>query len=165
MSRRASRENERGAALVEFALVLPVFAMLVFGGFSGAMAYDGKQSVVYAAREGARYGATMPQSQCTPTSNCNGKTWAQLVQAVVVARAGGTVSSSEVCVALVSGSPATVASAPFSTKSDGSVCYTDGSGDTSARVQVSISHDASINALFLSIPVTETSQATARFEQ
>ncbi|HZP31143.1 MAG TPA: TadE/TadG family type IV pilus assembly protein [Acidimicrobiia bacterium] len=158
--------GERGAALVEFALVLPVFAMLVFGGFSGAMAYNRKQSIVYAAREGARYGATVPQSQCSPTSNCGGKTWAQLVQSVVVARSGGTItSSSDVCVALVSGSsPPTAASSQFTTSPDGSsACFTD-SSDGSTRVQVAISHGDSINAILLSIPVNENSQATARWE-
>jgi Flp pilus assembly protein TadG len=163
--RRAGRDRERGSALVEFALVLPVFAMLIFGAFSGAMAYNAKQSIVYAAREGARYGATIPQSQCTPTSNCGGKTWAQLVQAVVVSRSNGAVSTGDVCVALVTGSPVTVASAPFTTKSDGTACYSDSSGDTTARVQVSISHGTSINAVLVSIPVTESSQATARYEQ
>jgi Flp pilus assembly protein TadG len=151
--------------LVEFALVLPVFAMLVFGAFSGAMAYNNKQTIVYAAREGARYGATLDQASCTPTSKCNGKTWAQQVQAVVVARGGGTVTTSDVCVALVSQSPAEVASAPFSTKTDGTPCYAESNGDTAPRVQVSISHAGSINAIFLTIPVTESSQATAHFEQ
>lgn len=164
---RAGRRarGERGAALVEFALVLPAFAMLVFGAFSGAMAYNTKQSIVYGAREAARYGATIPQSQCTPTSNCGGKTWAQLVQAVAVARTGASVTSSDVCVALVTGSPATVASAPFSTKSDGTPCYSESSGDSTARVQVSISKGTSINAVLFSVPVTESSQATARYEQ
>jgi Flp pilus assembly protein TadG len=163
--RPAGRDRERGAALVEFALVLPVFAMLIFGAFSGAMAYNTKQSIVYAAREGARYGATIPQSQCTPTSNCSGKTWAQLVQAVVVSRSNGAVTTGDVCVALVTGSPVTVASAPFTTKSDGTACFSDSSGDNSARVQVSISHDTSIDAVLKKIPITESSQATAKYEQ
>ena len=162
---RGPRESERGAALVELALVLPFFAMLVFGGFSGAQAYSTKQSIVYAAREGARYGSTLPQSQCSPTTNCSGKTWAQLVQSIVVSRSGGSVTASEVCVSLVSASPPTVASAGFTTKADGTPCFADSSGDSSARVQVSISHPTSIGAVFLSIPLTETSQATAKFEQ
>ena len=111
---------------MEFALVVPLLLMIVFGAFSGAVAFNNKQDIVYAAREGARYGATVPQSQCTPTANCGGKTWAQLVQAVVVQRSDGEINASEVCAALVSGSPGTVASAPFTTKADGTSCYNDG---------------------------------------
>jgi Flp pilus assembly protein TadG len=151
--------------MVEFALVVPLLLMIVFGAFSGAVAFSNKQDVVYAAREGARYGATVPQSQCTPVVNCNGKTWAQLVQAVAVQRSGGELNAAEVCVALVSGSPGTVASAPFTTKADGTPCYSDTSGDSGPRVQVSISHAGSLNAVFMTIALTESSQATAHFEQ
>ena len=166
--RRARGED--GAALIEFAFLVPVLLMIVFGAFSGASAYNNKQDIVYATREGARYGATIPQSQCSPTSNCGGKTWAQLVQSVVVARASGEVTTSDVCVALVSGSTGVVVGgtnqAAFTTKSDGtSSCYNDGNADTGARVQVSISHAGSINAVFLTISVTEASQATEHFEQ
>jgi Flp pilus assembly protein TadG len=149
---------------------VPVLLMIVFGAFSGASAYNNKQDIVYAAREGARYGATIPQSQCSPTSNCGGKTWAQLVQSVVVARGSGEITTSDVCVSLVSGSTGIVvggtSQASFTTKSDGtSSCYNDGNADTGARVQVSISHAGSINAVFLTISVTEASQATEHFEQ
>ena len=157
--------GERGASLVEFALVVPLLLMIVFGAFSGAVAFNNKQDIVYAAREGARYGATVPQSQCTPTANCGGKTWAQLVQAVVVERSDGEIKASEVCAALVSGSPGTVASAPFTTKADGTSCYNDANGGAGARVQVSVSHAGSLNAVFLVIPLTTSSQATAHFEQ
>jgi Flp pilus assembly protein TadG len=157
--------GERGASLVEFALVVPLLLMIVFGAFSGAVAFNNKQDIVYAAREGARYGATVPQSQCTPIANCGGKTWAQLVQAVVVQRSDGEIKASEVCAALVSGSPGTVASAPYTTKADGTSCYNDANGGTGPRVQVSVSHPGSLNAVFLVIPLTTSSQATAHFEQ
>jgi Flp pilus assembly protein TadG len=151
--------------MVEFALVVPLLLMIVFGAFSGAVAFNNKQDIVYAAREGARYGATIPQSQCTPTANCGGRNWAQSVQAVVVQRSGGEITASEVCVALVFGSPGTVASAPFTTKADGTTCYNDGNGDVGPRVQVSISHAGTLNAVLMTIPLTESSQATAHFEQ
>jgi Flp pilus assembly protein TadG len=163
--------GESGAALVEFALLLPVFAMLVFGLFSAGQAYNNKLAVVNAVREGARYGAALPQSQCTPTSACNGETWAQSVQAVVVERSGNTLSASQVCVALVAGSPATVvggsSQSSFTTSADGSsACVNDGSTDTGTRVQVSAKRTGDqITAVLINIPVTEASSATARFEQ
>src|SRR5712691_11496184 len=106
--RPASEGCARGAALVEFTLVLPLFLVLVLGMLTGGIVYNHKLDMVHAAREGARYGATIPQGQCTPVSNCGGKTWAQLVQAVAVARSDGDVAIGQVCVALVSGAVGTV---------------------------------------------------------
>jgi hypothetical protein len=88
-----------------------------------------------------------------------------MVQSVVVQRSDGEITAAEVCVALVSGSPASVASAPFTTKTDGTPCYTDSNGDAGARVQVSISHAGSLNAVFMTIALTESSRASAHFEQ
>src|SRR5207253_7197551 len=69
---------ERGAALVEFALILPVFMMLVLGTFTGAIAYNQKADLSHAANEGARYGGTLPQDQTTFTSPATN--WATAVQ-------------------------------------------------------------------------------------
>jgi Flp pilus assembly protein TadG len=166
-ARRPASSRERGAAFVEFALVVPLLFSLVLGGLTGGIVLSRKQSLTHAAREGARYGAVVPQSQCDPTSNCGGLTWAQLVQSVVVQRSVGTTTNAQVCVSLVSGSAGTVVNgdAKFTTKPDGTACYADGSGDPGTRVQVSISRPGeSINAVFFRLPVTLNAQATARFE-
>jgi Flp pilus assembly protein TadG len=164
--------DERGAALVEFAFVLPVLLMLVLGMVTGGIVYNHKLDMVSAAREGARYGAAVPQNQCTPTANCGNRTWGQLVQAVVVQRSDGDVTTGQVCVALVSGATGTVvggaSQSAFTTASDGtSHCYDDGNADTATRVQVRVIRTGdSINiAVFGSIPVTLTSDSTAKFEQ
>ena len=161
-------ENERGAALVEFALLLPVLAMIVFGALTAGMAYNHKMDLTHAAREGARYGATVPQAQCTPTSNCGGLNWAQLVQSVVAERSFGALTTSQVCVALVSGSaspePAPVGPT-YTTEADGTACYDDGSGDTGKRVQVYVRKtDDKIDAVLFKANITLTSKATAKFE-
>jgi Flp pilus assembly protein TadG len=167
---RAPRE-ERGAALVEFVLIVPLLLTLVMGLLSGGIVYNHKLDLVSAAREGARYGAAIPQDQCTPNSKCQNQTWAQLVQSVVVQRSDGDVNTSQVCVALVSGPTGTVVggtSQPsFTTKTDGtSRCYNDGNGDKGIRVQVRVTRTGdSINVALFSIPVTLTSSATAKFEQ
>ena len=109
---------------MEFALVVPLLLMIVFGAFSGALVYSNKQDVVYAAREGARYGAITQQAQCTPVANCGGKTWAQLVQAVVVQRSGGEITTAEVCVSFVSGIPGRWQLHRITTKADGTAVTT-----------------------------------------
>jgi Flp pilus assembly protein TadG len=48
--------SERGAVAVEFAILLPVFLLLVFGICDFGHAYYMKQLVTNASREGARYG-------------------------------------------------------------------------------------------------------------
>lgn len=48
------RDNERGAAAVEFALVLPVLILLLFGIIEFGAAYNAQILVTNAAREAAR---------------------------------------------------------------------------------------------------------------
>ncbi|WP_461187360.1 TadE/TadG family type IV pilus assembly protein [Arthrobacter sp. Z4-13] len=47
-------ESERGAAAVEFALLVPILIMLVFGIMEFGRAYNVQMSLTNAAREGAR---------------------------------------------------------------------------------------------------------------
>lgn len=49
--------RERGASLVEFAFVMPILALFLFGIVQFGIAYDKQQSINSAAREGARLGA------------------------------------------------------------------------------------------------------------
>ena len=162
-------DDERGTALVEFALVLPLVLMLAFGVVTAGLTYNHKIDLTHAAREGARYGATLAQLQCSGSPNpCGTQTWAQVVQSVVVQRAFGDLTASQVCVALVSGSPGASLGSTFSVNSpnaDGT-CYSDGNGDAGKRVQVAITKTGdTINGILFKIPVTLTSQATAKFEQ
>ena len=57
------RRDQAGANAVEFALVLPVLVILLFGIMYGASLFNTQQTVTQAAREGARYGATLPLSE------------------------------------------------------------------------------------------------------
>ncbi len=56
------RGEERGAAMVEFALILPVLSSLLLGTVTGGAAYNQKITMTDAAREGARFGATLTDS-------------------------------------------------------------------------------------------------------
>lgn len=53
---KRSLRAERGAIAVEFAILLPVFLLLVFGIIDFGHAFYMKQMVSNASREGARYG-------------------------------------------------------------------------------------------------------------
>ena len=51
------RRDERGAAVVEFALILPILVMFVFGIVEFGRAYSARIQLTAAVREGARAGA------------------------------------------------------------------------------------------------------------
>lgn len=50
-------QRERGASLVEFALVVPLLTLFLFGIVQFGIAYDKQQSINSAAREGSRLAA------------------------------------------------------------------------------------------------------------
>jgi Flp pilus assembly protein TadG len=86
---------ERGAAALEFALVVPVLLLVLFGVITTAMAYSDHSSATNAVREGARYGAA---ADITSTS------WATSVRdrvKQVYFNAGATVTDAQICVRLV----------------------------------------------------------------
>ena len=97
-SRVASRrDREDGVAAVEFALVLPILVMLLFGVTSVGLTYSDHLSITNAVREGARLGAAIDY---TPGPS----TWADSVQLrvqQVYFNAGSTLSTNQICVELV----------------------------------------------------------------
>ena len=52
--RRTKQEDERGAVIVELAMVVPILITLVLGMFEIGMAWSASQTVVQASRSGAR---------------------------------------------------------------------------------------------------------------
>ena len=50
------RQNEHGAVAAEFAILLPVLLLIVFGTIEFGMMMYGREVVTNATREGARYG-------------------------------------------------------------------------------------------------------------
>ncbi|MCL4378161.1 MAG: pilus assembly protein [Actinobacteria bacterium] len=50
-------KNQKGAAAVEFALILPILVTIVFGIFEFGIAFNNWISLTHAAREGARLAA------------------------------------------------------------------------------------------------------------
>src|SRR5688572_16503939 len=82
--------KERGAALVEFALILPVLVSLLLGTDTDVSAYGRKLSMSSAVREGARYGATL---------TANGS-WADAVKTRTHGMATGDLSPGQICTVL-----------------------------------------------------------------
>lgn len=136
-------DRERGAALVEMALVTPLLILLLFGIWSVARAYNVKNTMDHAVREGARFGATLDP-------------WdANAVNAVIDAELSASaispslVPAGDRCIDLVAeaGSNCGVTSAPFD------------------QVAVSIEYPSyDMSFIFFSLNVDLSSFATARYE-
>jgi hypothetical protein len=165
------RRVDAGASLVEFALIVPVFLMLLFGMITGGLALNEKQQMTHATREGARYAATVPanQSFAPPITG-----WADAVETVLRERSVNSLGAAEdVCVSLVEGSfgsstnPLVVIK---TNRSDGSAClpeqtYPATPNDAGRRVQVWATKDAEIDlVLFGTIDLDLYAEATARSE-
>lgn len=185
----APKQPEDGAALVEFALILPLFVMLILGMFTGGLAYLSKISITGAAREGSRYGATAPIGPSTPscgTAVTNVDRWLECVSDVAYKAASGemdtSVASRYICVSFVNPSGAgdsdakafthtlevTGATEAFSTGED---CYskaanalgTDGF-TTQARVQVVLKRTRKLEALLFSTNLSLRSFSATHYE-
>jgi Flp pilus assembly protein TadG len=156
--------DDTGASLVEFALVLPLFMMVLLGMFTGGIAYNRKLAVTQATREGARYGATLPLA-----AEATVDLWLSRVANVVVASADGELQSTtpgmQVCVSYVpgSGTPRRVQITGSTTTYSDATCFTDSRG-SEARVQVVGSRTSKFEALVWSQDVALTSHAVSRFE-
>ncbi|MHB8465308.1 MAG: TadE/TadG family type IV pilus assembly protein [Acidimicrobiales bacterium] len=156
-----ARRDDRGSALVELAVALPVLILLLTGIISGGVLYNQKLSATNAAEEGARYGATHDRIDAT---------WATSVAAVVVQRSAGVLTASQVCVSLVSGSGASPqvysAAAAYSTAGASTPCIaSDGSTDTALRVQVTTSLPTSLNAAGFHYSLTLSDTVVSKYEQ
>ncbi len=162
---RPCPREETGASLVEFALVLPVFLMLMLGMFTGGLAYSRKQSVAQGAREAARYGATLPITASLPVD-----AWLDRVATLAKSSSDGELGAAKpgqiVCVAYL---PAT--GTPRSRQeSSGAVSFTDApcvvddgrAGET--RVQVVTRRVSKLEALVFSRDLSLDAQAVARYE-
>lgn len=156
MDDRTHRRDERGNGLVEMALVLPVAMCFLLGILTGGQAYFQKISLVDAAREGARYGASLK----IPTAST--ADWKLAVQNRVASLSGGEITAAEVCVDLVrpTGSntacgvndPQGAASDPTSTL-------------PASVVKVSVSKQTRIDFFFFTTNPTLTSKVAARYER
>ena len=68
MSGRRAVSGDRGQALVEFTLVLPMFLLILMGTLEFGAAIDHRTAMAYAVREGARVGASLANGGTDPDS-------------------------------------------------------------------------------------------------
>jgi Flp pilus assembly pilin Flp len=62
---RTLMRDENGAAVVEFALVMPILALVIFGIIDFGRAFYTVNNIISAVREGARYGAILATPMST----------------------------------------------------------------------------------------------------
>ena len=64
-TKRCRATQDDGAVLVEFALVLPILAMFLFGIISAGMAWNQNLALAHGERVAGRYAATLPTRNYT----------------------------------------------------------------------------------------------------
>jgi Flp pilus assembly protein TadG len=163
--------NEQGAQLVEFAFVLPLLLMILMGIITGGIAFNRNISVDNAAREAARYGATLPVESGMST-------WLNDVADVAIRSATGDlddgIQGRAVCIAYVypDGSDADDRTARILVNSTGvrtvsvnNTCFADGRPNDERRVQVQLARDSDLVLVLWSTTLTLQGESTVRFER
>jgi hypothetical protein len=166
--------RDSGAALVEFAIVLPLLLIIVFGIISFGFIFNHKLSITTGAREAGRYGATLPVTNFASSGDPM-QAWLDEIALRAVADAAGSLDagapSRSICVAYVypNGSAAVDQTkrrlevgggATYS----GASCFDDGRPDDERRVQVLVGRDAELEAIFFSMTIPLTAESVTRFE-
>lgn len=167
------RPADRGAAVVEFALILPVLTMLLLGLISGAIAWNENLALSQGARVAGRRAVTtpLPASQTTETMAA----WLDEVADQAVDASEGKMASSvagrAVCVAYVypAGSAADQTFAReltgTGTRTSGTApCFADGQGDDDRRVQVVLERESVLDLGLRRVSLTLRRQVVFRYE-
>ena len=167
----APSERSAGAAAVEFALLFPLFILIVFGVIDMGFAFNQKINLTQASREGSRYGATLSLLASHTSGGIPDGTvddWLKNVLAVVKSSGGSDLDKSRanryICVAYIVGATARKAVATTSdtpTLSSGT-CLTDGRTDD--RVQVDTRADTALDFLLFGGKITVGSESVTHYE-
>lgn len=178
---RGARHGELGASAVEFAIVVPLFLMLVMGMIHGGIAFNHKLALSHGAREGARFGATLPTGKVQIADQW----FIDIAQRAIDSAAGAmdpVVPGHHVCVAYVGyASPpnsttdwtrkraqqgSTVTYSNGSLSNPASWCFDDarGADGTERRVQVVMKRDTDFNVVLWGTTITITAEGVARYE-
>lgn len=167
----APSRRQAGAAAVEFALLFPLFVLIVFGIVDMGFAFNQKINLTQATREASRYGATLSVLASHKTgSTLDGTvtTWLESVQQVVLSAGGSDLDASRpnryVCVAYISTTDSVTQSLTLGTggPSSSSPCYSDGRSDD--RVQVVVRSDTALDFLLFGGSITVGSESVTHFE-
>jgi Flp pilus assembly pilin Flp len=173
---RSRGERESGAAAIEFALLLPIFAALTFGIITFGVAFERWLSVTAAAREASRFAATYPIPDGQTADE-----WAATVLDVAAEAAGlnpadlPDLDEFGICVSFTNAvGPGVFDSVgPGTTQrwTRGALSPIGGSGSPCTgpdlpdnRVAVTVSRDADLNWFFFSTSTAVAGRNTSRFE-
>jgi Flp pilus assembly pilin Flp len=175
---RSRGRHESGAAAIEFALLLPLFAALTFGIITFGVAFERWLSVTAAAREASRFAATYP----IPAGQSE-QEWATKVLDVAMEAAGLDPNPTKwpdpdefgICVSFTNAvGPGSFDSlGPGTTQrwtrgalnpvgGEDAACTTLNVQDN--RVAVTVSRDADLNWFFFSTSTAVAGRNTSRFE-
>jgi len=150
------QRGEKGAALAELAMVLPIAMALLLAIFTGGSAYFKKISLVDAARDGARYGASL-KVQVGGLAD-----WKLAVQNRVAALSGDQLTASDVCAELVIPTGTNVicgVADPNGAASDPTVLT------PASIVKVSVQKSVKLEFIFFSSNPTLSAKVAARYER
>lgn len=165
--RKWDHTDSRGASLVEMALVLPLLLMLLMGIVSAGLAYYHQIGLTHAAREAARYGATLPVDNFASMNNWLAAVEARAMEAATGSLAPGT-PGALICVAYVhpNGADPSDQTAKIENGSvtPGATCFSDGRPNDERRVQVHVIRDVDFNVLVFNTTLTIDSEGVSRFE-
>lgn len=172
--RRLSRpgsDADAGAAAVEFAILLPLFLVLVFGLITGGIAFERWINVTQGAREASRFGATYSFQAAGSTD-----AWYTAVLGAAAENSGISLTGPDatdpadyfVCVAFRRGSepaallPASGIQTLGTFRTAGTSCT--GSTMPDSRVEVLVVRRATFDWLFAGGEVPVTGDNTSRYE-
>jgi len=94
-ARRRARENTRGQATIEMALILPVLLLIVLGTLEFGFMMDHKLTIQYASREAARNGASLANGGGQPGCGSGQSPNAANVDKEIIAAAQRILESSD----------------------------------------------------------------------
>ena len=155
ITKTSSNASDRGAALIEMALVMPMLVLLLFGIWTTARAYNVKNTMDHAVREAARHGATIDPwvDAGTTTPTCSGGAPASSEEAV------RCMADNELTASAISpGDVQTVCIDMGATP-----CFTSATGADQVTIQLRYP-DYQLNFVLFSVTVDLDASATARYE-
>jgi Flp pilus assembly pilin Flp len=166
IKRASNDDQEKGAALVEFALLATLLFMLIFGTITTGISFSRSNALQTAAREGARFAATLPGA------DTDVNTWLNDVitttQGAALGELNNGIPGRTICAAFVGGGTETSLSLnPDGSFASGTECFDDGlTGPADApRAQVVAERETEIQAVVFAIDITVSGEAVARYER
>lgn len=163
MRRTSNDAHEQGAAAVEFALLASLLFMLIFGSISAGISFSRSNALQTAAREGARFAATL--------TGDGSPTWftdvIDATQGAALGELDDGIPGRTICVAFITaganGDVVRLDGAGTETPTTNDNCFADGLSE--ARVQVSVSRETELQAVFFSTTFDVGGEAVTRYER